>query len=188
MRSLEALEELRRLTLLMVSVHLLFLVAGYLSACFGFDWALSMRDEFAASLATHRQIQSILGMVEQGRIAQAIALTFGYNLASGALLATAAGMLPPATVILAAWRAFYVGLIYCDNLGSYGYVLLVAGTVALEFTAYSIASAAGIRLFLDALRGEPRRGLRVLLFTYPWVVLLLLAGAVWEIGGLHLMR
>ncbi|GEM_PF-3304413 len=187
MRTLEALQELRRLTLGMVGVHLAALLAGYLSACLELEWALEMRTRFAESLATHQPIQQILSLVREGMLVQGIALTFGYNLTYGALLASLAGVFPPATVILGAWRAFYVGLVYCGTLNTLGYAVLVGGTVALEFTAYSIASAAGIKVFLSALRGEPRRGITTALRAYPWVVGLLLAGAVWEILGLRVV-
>ncbi|NOZ59306.1 MAG: hypothetical protein GXO66_07010 [Euryarchaeota archaeon] len=188
-RAIEAVAEVRSLVVMMLGVHLFFLLFGYSAASLGLHWAMAMRQEFLSSLSGFVPLQSVAQRLESGSLIEAVAITFAYNLGWGALVGTTlTGVLLFLPALVSSFRALYAGLAFYDNITSPEHLLLVAGTVLLEFGAYSISAALGTALGIELVRrGEVRRALSRIVRGYALVVLLLLLGAVWEIAGIYIL-
>lgn len=196
----------KRMRTLLLFVALLYVIA-YLAGWY----LITIRNPVATQLAqvvrnsvlTERPFTAVTGALRGGQLAQAILLTFLFNLASGAFLTTTLpGIIPLlgaiATVGITVVRGFVVGITYPEILASSpaGFVL-GAGTLLLELGAYVFSGAAGIHIALAPLM--PRRfGVhnRWSAFKAAWadaariyviVIILLALGAIWEMTGIFLL-
>jgi hypothetical protein len=187
--SIRAVKEIKGLVLAMASVHVFFLIAGYAVVALSFPWALSLREEFLMSLRGFIPLEAVAASVHEGSLLRAMSITFAYNLSFGAFLSTTlTGVVLFLPALISAFRAFFVGLAFYDHIASAQHLVLIAGTIFLEFGAYSVSSALGTALGIEiARRGEVRRALARVVRGYLIVALLLLLGAVWEIAGIYLL-
>ncbi|WP_456475733.1 hypothetical protein [Candidatus Pyrohabitans sp.] len=187
--SIKAVGEIKGIVLAMAGVHVFFLIAGYAAVALHFSWAVSMREEFLGSLRGFMPLEMIVANVHDGSLIVAMGITFVYNLTYGAFLSTTlTGLLFFLPALISSSRAFFIGLAFYDNIASPQHLVLIAGTVLLEFGAYSVSSALGTALGIEIVRrGEVRRALVRVLRGYMLVIALLLLGAVWEIAGIYLL-
>ena len=186
---LGAVAEVKGIVLAFAGMHALFLLAGYAAASMHLFWAISMREDFLSSLRGYMPLELVAANVHHGSLAAAVGITFAYNLVYGAFLSTTlTGVVLFLPALVSSFRAFYVGLAFYDNIAGMGHLLLIAGTVILEFGAYSVSSALGTALGIEIVRrGDVRRAARRIVRGYAVVAGLLLLGAVWEIAGIYLL-
>ncbi len=186
---LEAVREIKGIVLAMAGVHAFFLLAGYAVAAVHLPWAISMREEFLTSLRGYMPLEMVAANVHAGSLIMAMGITFAYNLSYGAFLSTTlTGVLLFLPALVSSFRAFYVGLAFYDNIASAEHLVLITGTVLLEFGAYSVSSALGTALGIEIVRrGNVRHALERIIRGYVVVAALLLLGAVWEIVGIYLL-
>jgi hypothetical protein len=185
----EAVREIKGIVLAMAGVHAFFLLAGYAVAALHFPWAISMREEFLTSLRGFMPLEMVAANVHDGSLIMAMGITFAYNLSYGAFLSTTlTGVLLFLPALISSFRAFYVGLAFYDNIASIEHLVLIAGTIFLEFGAYSVSSALGTALGIELVRrGEVRRAIGRIVRGYVVVAILLFLGAIWEIAGISLL-
>lgn len=186
---LEAVGEVKDIVFAMAGVHAFFLLAGCAVAALHLPWAISMREDFLSSLQGYMPLELVAANVHAGSLITAMGITFAYNLTFGAFLSTTlTGVLLFLPALVSSFRAFYAGLAFYDNIASVGHLILIAGTVILEFGAYSVSSALGTALGIEIVRrGDVRHALRRIVRGYAVVAGLLLLGAVWEITGIYLL-
>jgi uncharacterized membrane protein SpoIIM required for sporulation len=130
-------------------------------------------------------------------------VTFAYNLASGAFLATTLpGIIPLIgaliTVVITTVRGFIIGVTYPEILSSsISWFAVGMGTMILELGAYVFSGAAGIHIAISTIAPERfDTQSRWTAFKLAWkdaarvyviVVILLALGAIWEMTGLLLL-
>ncbi len=187
--AVEAVYDVRWLAAVMLGVHLFFLLLGYTAASLRLEWAIVMREEFMNSLRGYVPLQSVAAHLREGSLLEAVVITFVHNLGWGAFLSTTlTGVLLFLPALVSSFRALYVGLVFYGNVSSPGHLLVISGTVLLEFGAYSISAALGTALGIELVRrGDVRRALHRIARGYAVVALLLLLGAAWEIAGIYFL-
>lgn len=127
-----------------------------------------------------------------------ILYTFFFNLIFGAFLSTTLmGFIFFVPYIIAVWRGFIIGALVYGTADTPSMIAVFYGTFILEFGAYSISSAigtdAGLALLFPKLKGTESRweALRMAVQEgrelYILVILLLFAGAIWEMTWLEYM-
>jgi len=191
--------------------HLLFVLAlyvasfaaGYAAIGASLPFALDLRTNLLKMITTEAPFTTVIGTLRSGDLLIAIAFTFIVNLTSGAFLSTTLlGVIPllgsGGISLVTIYRGFSLGVVYYAVLSQSSAALVLAvGTLVLELGAYVFSGAAGIALSLATV--FPKRyeaDGRWAAFKKAWtdtatlyilVVVLLLAGAIWEMTGLFLL-
>lgn len=198
----EACRRMRWHLIFMLALYVGSFLAGVVAIWVSLPFAIELRSNLLKTVASQIPFTTITEVLRSGRLLLAIALTFLVNLSSGAFLSTTLlGVIPllgaMGTSLVAFYRGFTLGVVYYAVLGlSPAAFALGAGTLILELGAYVFSGAAGIGLSLSTV--FPNRygvGSRWAAFRKAWldtaklyvvVIVLLLAGAVWEMTGLYL--
>jgi len=202
----EAIQAARRMRALLILVALLY-VGSYLLGWYLISvrspFALEMSQALGEAVMTQQPFTAILESLKGGQLINAILITVLVNLSIGAFLTTTLpGVVPLlgalGTAAITFLRGLVVGITYPEVLSlSPAAFALGIGTLILELGAYVFSRAAGINIALAPIM--PRRyGVesRRAAFKMAWkdaariyviVVLLLVLGAVWEMGGIFLV-
>jgi len=189
----------KRLILAFAFLYVVSLVAGMIAVKYGVSFATNLRDETVKSVQSDEPFRTIFSYLEAGNLAGAIGVTFLFNFIVGAFFSTTLwGLLFFMPALITISRGFLVGAVYFGLFGSISIGVLAIGTLVLELGAYCFSAAAGTLLGWSLVRpqafGVKRRreafGLAVgeMFYLYVFVVVLLLLGAVWEMGGIYLSR
>jgi uncharacterized membrane protein SpoIIM required for sporulation len=202
----EAIQAARRMRTLLVLVALLYVgsyLAGWYLASIRSPFALEMSQALREAVLTQQPFTSILESLKGGQLINAIVITILVNLSIGAFLTTTLpGVVPLlgafGTAAITLLRGLVVGITYPEVLAlSPAAFALGLGTLTLELGAYVFSGAAGINIALAPIL--PRRygaESRWAAFKMAWkdaariyviVALLLVLGAVWEMGGIFLV-
>jgi hypothetical protein len=202
----EAIHAARRMRTLLVLVALLYVgsyLAGWYLASIRSPFALEMSQALGEAVLTQQPFTSILESLKGGQLINAIVITILVNLSIGAFLTTTLpGVVPLlgafGTAAITLLRGLVVGITYPEVLAlSPAAFALGLGTLILELGAYVFSGAAGVNIALAPIL--PRRyGVesRWAAFKMAWkdaariyviVALLLVLGAVWEMGGIFLV-
>lgn len=202
-RSLEASKRVRKLLLFVAALYTGSFLAGYWMIHTRAPLAIELRESMMQAVATEQPFTIVLEALTGGQLTLAILLTFTINLVAGAFLyTTLPGVVPLlgglGTVAITIWRGFVIGITYYELFNVSAAVTVVAvGTLILELGGYVFSGAAGINISLSSI--FPRRyqvDNRWKAFQKAWkdagrvyvlVAVLLILGALWEIGGLFLL-
>ena len=196
----------RRMSALLTLVALLYVVSyltGWYLISIRNPAAVHFAETLTHTILTQRPFTTVIGALRAGNLAQAILLTFVFNLTSGAFLSTTLpGILPLVgvfgVVAITLVRGFTVGVTYPAVLASSPAAFIVGmGTLLLELGAYVFSGAAGISIALAPIF-PGRQGVqsRWAAFKAAWrdaarvyviVIILLALGATWEMTGIFLL-
>lgn len=190
--------------------HLLFVSALYVASfCVGYvaiglslPFAVDLRNSLLRVVSSEAPFTTVIETLRAGNLLTAILLTFVVNLTSGAFFSTTfPGVIPfigsVGISLVTGYRGFSLGVIYHAVLSqSPAIFALGAGTLILELGGYVFSGAAGIALSLSTIfperyGAESRWNAFKKTWTDIWrlyivVVILLFAGAIWEMAGLFL--
>jgi len=202
----QAIQAAERMRILLLFVALLYVgsyLAGWYLISISSPVAVETAQAISGSVLTETPFTTIIRSLQRGELAQAVLITFLFNLASGAFLTTTLpGTIPLVgalgTITITLFRGFIIGVTYPEILTSsaVGFALGL-GTMILELGAYVFSGAAGIYITLAPVM--PRRyGVqsRWTAFKMAWkdtariyviVVILLALGAIWEMTGILLV-
>jgi hypothetical protein len=202
----EVVQPARRMRTLLVLVALLYVgsyLVGWYLISIKSPFALETSQALGEAVLTQQPFTSIIESLKGGQLINAILITVLVNLSIGAFLTTT---LPGVVPLLGAFgtaaitlvRGLVIGITYPEVLAvSPAAFALGLGTLILELGAYVFSGAAGINIALAPIL--PRRyGVesRWVAFKmackdtariYVIVVVLLVLGAVWEMGGIFLV-
>lgn len=191
--------------------HLLFVLAlyvasfaaGYAAIAASYPFAIDLRKSLIKMVSTEAPFTSVIAILASRNLLMAIALTFLVNLSSGAFFSTTfLGVVPllggGGISLVTVYRGFSLGVIYYGVLTqSPAAFALGAGTLILELGAYVFSGAAGIALSLATVFPKRygaenrwsafKKTWRDVAALYVVVVVLLIAGAAWEMTGLFLL-
>lgn len=188
--------EQKRLILFFCFTHLIFLVMGEVMVAREVPGVMRLRAEQLKAVQELIYLKPITGVLSQSLLLK-IGYTLAFNLLFGAFVSTTLfGVLFFLPYLLAVWRGFLIGMLFYGlDSGAPLNSVIFYGTVLFEFGAYSISCAIGTDLGLTLLApGRKGAGSRVealkIWFAgakklYLLIFILLLFGAVWEIGWLH---
>jgi len=191
--------------------HLLFVfvlyvvsfAVGYVAIAVSHPFALSLRTSILEMITRDAPFTTVTNILKARNLLAAIAFTFLVNLSSGAFFSTTfLGVVPllgcGGISLVTIYRGFSLGVVYHAVLAqSPAAFALGVGTLILELGGYVFSGAAGIALSLatifpkrygnESRWGAFKRTWRDVTTLYIVVVVLLLAGAVWEMTGLFLL-
>ena len=191
--------------------HLLFVLAlyvisfagGYVAIAVSHPFAVSLRTSVLEMITEEAPFTTVTSILRARNLLMAIAFTFLVNLSSGAFFSTTfLGVIPllggGGISLITIYRGLTLGVVYYEVLNqSPAAFVLGAGTLILELGGYVFSGAAGIALSLATIfpkryGNESRwrafkRTWRDVATLYVIVVVLLLAGAIWEMTGLFLL-
>jgi len=191
--------------------HLLFVLAlyvisfagGYVAIAVSHPFAVSLRRSVLEMITEEAPFTTVTSILRARNLLMAIAFTFLVNLSSGAFFSTTfLGVVPllggGGISLITIYRGLTLGVVYYAVLNqSPAAFVLGAGTLILELGGYVFSGAAGIALSLatifpkrygnESRWGAFKRTWRDVATLYVIVVVLLLAGAIWEMTGLFLL-
>ncbi len=187
--------EKRRLVIFFLAAHAVFLFLGMLTMSWRMPGVLALREELMREIQDLFYVQPLTGPLATS-LGLMILYTFFFNLIFGAFLSTTlTGLVIVIPYVIAVWRSFVIGILFYGMDPSPMQSLVFYGTAILEFGAYSFSSALGtdlgLSLFFPGRKGTASRieALRITLneglYLYLIVAVLILIGAIWEIGWLH---
>jgi uncharacterized membrane protein SpoIIM required for sporulation len=193
--SIDTARRMKSLIIFFAIVHVVFLFFGQWMVAKGVPGVLYLREEQLKALEQFIYIKPLTGPLATSLILKIFYTTF-FNLVFGALISTTVlGVVFFFPYIIAVWRGFIIGVLFYGLDPSPFKSAVFYGTFLLEFTAYSISSAAGMDLGLGLIwphrKGKETRKEAVLASIsdckklYLLVFLILALAAAWEIGWLH---
>lgn len=193
---LEAARRRKSLIIFFAATHIVFLVFGQWMVAREVPGVMFLRAEQLKEIQTLPYLQPLTGLLAES-LPLKILYTFFFNLVFGAFFSTTImGFIFFFPYMIAVWRGFIIGvLVYGTADTTPSMVAVFYGTFLLEFGAYTISSAIGTDLGLsllfprrkgtdsrwDALKMALQEGREL----YLLVVLLLFAGAIWEMTWLE---
>lgn len=181
--------------MLLVLAHTVFFILGQWMVAQKIPGALFLRTELYKMIQDMPFLKPLTGILADS-LSLKIIYTLFVNLIFGAFLSTTlTGIVFFLPYVIAVWRSFVMGiLIYGLPLTPLKLVIFYV-TLILEFGGYSISSATGTDMGLSLLwplrKGTTSRKHSFLIAfqdsmrLYLLVFILLLIGAIWEMGWLH---
>jgi len=191
--------------------HLLFVLAlyvvsfavGYVAIAVSHPFAVNLRTSVLEMITREAPFTTVTDVLRARNLLMAIALAFLVNLIFGAFFSTTfLGVVPllggGGISLITIYRGLTLGVVYHAVLTQSPVAFaLGAGTLILELGGYVFSGAVGIALSLatifpkrygnESRWGAFMRTLRDVATLYIIVVVLLLAGAIWEMTGLFLL-
>lgn len=180
-------------------ITLIAFLIGYLITTSNITGVELFRLSLISSITESEPIQYISELIMYNKVWLAMLLTFGFNLGSAAFLSTTVtGIIFPYPTYVLALRGIVIGFLFAGTMSGFWAIVLFLVTLILEFSAYILSASAGANIGLALL--NPKRyhtnknwkafGLAWIdvFKLYPLIILLLAIGAVWEIGGIFLLR
>jgi len=194
---MEAARRRKSLLLFFVTTHIVFLAFGQWMVARKVPGVMYLRTEQLKEIQTLPYLQPLTGLLAES-LPLKILYTFFFNLIFGAFLSTTImGFIFFMPYMIAVWRGFIIGVLVYGTNTTPAMIAVFYGTFILEFGAYSISSAigtdVGLSLLFPGRKGTDSRleALGAALSDgrklYLIVVLLLLAGAIWEMSWLEYM-
>jgi hypothetical protein len=193
--SIAALKRRKNLIMLLTLAHIVFFILGQWMVAQKIPGALFLRTELYKMIQDMPFLKPLTGILADSLFLKIIYTLF-VNLIFGAFLSTTlTGIVFFLPYTIAVWRSFVMGLlIYGLPLTPLKLVIFYV-TLILEFGGYSISSATGTDIGLSLLwplrKGTTSRKQSFLIAfqdsmrLYLLVFILLLIGAIWEMGWLH---
>ena len=188
----------KSLLLFFVATHIVFLAFGQWMMAQEVPGVVYLRTEQLKEIQTLPYLQPLTGLLAES-LPLKILYTFFFNLILGAFFSTTVmGFIFFVPYMIAVWRGFIIGVLVYGVDTTPSMIAVFYGTFILEFGAYSISSAigtdAGLSLLFpgrkgtesrwEALKAAVREGREL----YLLVVILLFAGAIWEMTWLEYME
>ena len=194
---LKAARRRKSLLLFFAATHIVFLVFGQWMVAQEVPAVVFMRAEQLKAIQTLPYLQPLTGLLA-GSLPLKILYTFFFNLVFGAFLSTTImGFIFFVPYMIAVWRGFIIDMLVYGIDTTPSMIAVFYGTFILEFGAYSISSAigtdAGLSLLFPWRKGTESRwealkmAMREGRELYLLVVILLFAGAIWEMTWLEYM-
>jgi len=195
---LEAARRRKNLLFFFAATHIVFLALGQWMVASEVPGVVFLRAEQLKEIQTLPYLQPITGLLAES-LPLKILYTFFFNLIFGAFLSTTLmGFIFFVPYMIAVWRGFIIGVLIYGVETTPSMIAVFYGTFLLEFGAYSISSAigtdAGLSLLFPGRKGTESRweALRMAVQEgrelYLLVILLLFAGAIWEMTWLEYME
>jgi hypothetical protein len=193
--SIAALKRRKNLIMLLTLAHIVFFILGQWMVAQKIPGALFLRTELYKMIQDMPFLKPLTGILADSLFLKIIYTLF-VNLIFGAFLSTTlTGIVFFLPYTITVWRSFVMGLlIYGLPLTPLKLVIFYV-TLILEFGGYSISSATGTDIGLSLLwplrKGTTSRKQSFLIAfqdsmrLYLLVFILLLIGAIWEMGWLH---
>lgn len=180
-------------------ITLVALLIGYLIATSNIAGAEVFRSGILSSIADMEPIKNITELINQNKIWLAMLLTFGFNLGSAAFLTTTVtGIIFPYPSYILALRGVLIGFLFAGIIGGWIAIILFLVTLILEFSSYILSASAGANTGLALINPKKYKtsknwkafGLawHDAFKLYPLIIILLAIAAVWEIGGIWLLK
>ncbi|MCW4033452.1 MAG: stage II sporulation protein M [Candidatus Bathyarchaeota archaeon] len=207
-QSFQTAKKMKRLLYLVVLIYFISYMIGYFMITYNMPFALEMSESLLGDIPENPIFKPVLEAIENKNLPFAIIYTFTINLLSGAFLTTTLpGAIPLLGAIISitvsAFRGFMIGALftYAASLNSevsaeFGWALLSLGTMILELGAYVFSAAAGINISLSTMFPERYKvKSRWIAFKEAWkdtariyviVIIMLVLGAIWEMGGIFI--
>ncbi len=208
-KSLETCKKMKKLLYLVTAIYIVSYLIGYLMINSRMPFAMKFSNLILENLSNSPILTPIIGALQSGNLALAIAITFLVNLSNGAFASTTLpGVVPllgaVGSMAVSGFRGFIIGAIftYAAVLGpeataGLGMAIVGIGTLILELGAYVFSAAVGINISLSTV--FPSRyqvESRWVAFKEAWkdagriyiiVIILLALGAIWEMGGIYVL-
>lgn len=194
---------LRTHLLLVLALYVASFIAGYVAIAASYPFAVNLRNNLIGMISTEVPFISVMALLRSRNLLMAIVLTFLVNLSSGAFFSTTfLGVVPlfgsGGISLVTFFRGFSLGVTYYGVLTqSPAAFALGTGTLILELGGYVFSGAAGIALSLATVFPKRygaenrwsafKKTWRDVATLYVVVVVLLIAGAIWEMTGLYLL-
>lgn len=193
---IKSVSKIKKIIYINLVFTLLGLLLGYFLARSGYSEQL--RETALSGIGQSDAIGYVMQLILEKKIGYAMGYTFLFNLFSGALLTTTlAGIIFVIPSYVMFTRGILLGLLTIGSSENIFYLILLLGTIFLEFGAYIFSSSVGSYLGLSLIAyknlgynniGQAIKGaFKIGLDIYPIVVFLLILGAIWEIGGIYLL-
>jgi len=186
----------RNLITFLLITNVVFFLFGQWMIAKGMPGVVEFRTEVMKNIPDLLYLKPLSGALAPSLILKII-YTFIFNLLVGAFLTTTLpGVVFFLPYVISVMRAWSIGVIFYGLTSHPLLEIAFYGTFILEFGAYVLSAAAGIDIGL-ALLNPARKGVesrreafristRSAYSLYLLVATLLLVGAVWEMGWLHL--
>lgn len=197
-QSWKSVKKIRSIIFINVFITVLTLCIGLYLSSLQLPIINDLKTKLLSEIYKTLPLEQLYNLLREGKVFNAILITFGFNLGSGAFLSTTlTGIIFPLPVWVMAERGIFIGMLFESEKGNFLYYIILAGTFILEFGAYILSSSAGVNIGLSFF--APKRfGTKNVWQAfgrswieagriYLWVIILLLAGAIWEISGLYLL-
>lgn len=198
-----ASKKIKYLILLILIIYTVSFITGYTITHLELPIAEEIKQSLMTTVSTEEPFTILTAALEEGNLIFAILFTFLFNLLVGAFLSTTLiGCIPVLGFIGILFITFSRGLII--GIGYYDVfrvstetMILALGTLVLELGAYVFSGAAGILIGISIFFPKKlNKDGRIEAFKQAWidsasiyiiVLILLLAGAIWEITGIFLI-
>ncbi|WP_455369720.1 stage II sporulation protein M [[Eubacterium] cellulosolvens] len=208
-KSLKTAKKMKEIILIITSLYIISYFIGYIVIRIQVPSILGLIDPMLEGISTNPVYTPIISAFENRNLAFAILYTFIVNLSGGAFATTTLpGIIPLIGAAISGavtvFRGFIIGALFTYAASieieapiGIGWMIVALGTLILELGAYVFSATAGINLSLSII--FPNRYFsenRKNAFKEAWkdagrlyiiVVILLLAGAIWEMTGLYLL-
>lgn len=194
--SYQAIAKIKTIVIVNTFITILALVIGLHLSSINIPVINEYKQQLTSQVSAFVALERIAAMLRNGNVVGAILYTFGYNLTSGAFLSTTlTGIIFPLPTMIMALRGVFIGLLFEGVGGTMIYTVVLAGTFILEFGAYILSSSAGVNIGLSLFKPQhfgTKNILQAFILSckeagkiYIFVILMLILGAIWEIGGLY---
>ncbi len=194
-QSFKALKETRKLILITASLYLVSFLIGYFLVHFKIPFALEARTKLNERLINEFPFNQIIKAMLEREFLKAVIYTFLNNLIIGAFISTTLlGVIFFLPILVTISRGVFLGISFYGLFENFTINILILVTFILEIGAYCISTAAGIKLGLSFIKPSIyntsnrlrafKLALKEISYLYLLVIILLLLGAFWEIGGI----
>jgi uncharacterized membrane protein SpoIIM required for sporulation len=196
-------KKIKDLILLIFIIYTVSFIIGYTITHLELPIAEEIKQGLMTTVSTEEPFTIVTAALEEGNLLFAILFTFVFNLLVGAFFSTTlVGCIPVlgfmGILVITFSRGLIIGIGYYEVFRvSMETMVLALGTMILELGAYVFSGAAGLLIGISIFfPGKLNKNRRIEAFKQAWldsasiyiiVIILLLAGAIWEITGIFLI-